>query len=278
MCMLIKKLWVLVGVCLFAGPLDAQSVDSVTQRGLAAYQEGNYILAVRNFLESFEADSIQLSREDSVRNLFYIGRCWMQISPTYQHEEIQDSLKEKGDDRFAALNGNVELASRSFKECLKTDPEGPYAGWASESLQDLYMIYQREAIKAYNLQEFAFALRVFDLAIKHKPDHPDLWLHKAYTQQQLGDSASLQSYLKVLELDPNQPDALARLSEHYLNQAAELDAERQTIRKKALRKEQARSIQTLLHQVEPYLARLHQLQPEDPRWKKHLLQVKAWKE
>lgn len=256
-------------------PLVEQNLWPVSfNKGAEAYNKDNYP-ASKNYFEK----AISVSPQDYQSYLMLGFSNWMMKDSTSALDALQKTVEFYQKSTPEQPNTNVSKAyliiatiqdaRKNPQAALETLEQGSKAFPTDPDLGRTALgIYQK------NPSLFTQAQEKFETAIKNDPEDLPVKLAYANILEQNGKVEQADAlYMDVLKRDPDNVNANIKLGAKYINSAAEISQSKMKLTKDADIDKANEQIKELMRKAEPYMIKLHKLEPDETEWINQLVSI-----
>ncbi len=254
--------------------LEQNLWSSVFSEGVNAYNNDEYKAS-----ETLFQKATALNPEDYTSALMLGFSNWMLQDSTKALETLQKTI-----DLYKASNpeepveqvvqaylmvATIQSSRGETEAALKTLSDGQELFPASQDLKNTELsIYQRNPALAEE------ALAKFEKAVQEDPDNVTLKLAYADMLYKSGDEEKAMNMFKeILEKDPDNLNANIQLGANYINRAVQLSKKRSELTKEEDINKAQEQIIEVMKKAEPYMKKLHELEPSEPEWINQLVSI-----
>ncbi len=254
--------------------LEQNLWPSIFNEGATAYGNDDYEAS-----RSLFTKAVELNNEDYNSALMLGFSNWMLQDSTEALKTLQNTIDlykaaspdEPVDQIVQAYlmvatihngKGDVEAALASLKEGQEMFP-------SNQDLKNTELsIYQQNPELAEQ------ALDKFKTAIENDPDNLNLKLAYADMLYKSGEQdKAMDMFKQILEKDPDNLNANIQLGANYINQAVQLSQKRSEMTKEEDINKAQEAIVEVMRNAEPYMKKLHELEPDEPEWINQLVSI-----
>jgi len=254
--------------------LEQNLWPSILNEGLNAYSSDHFEAS-----KSLFQKAVALNPEDYTSALMLGFSNWMLQDSTEALETLENSIdlykasnpEEPVDQMVQAylMVATIQSGRGQTEAALETLREGQEMFPASQDLKNTELsIYQRNPELAEE------ALAKFEKAVQDDPDNMNLKLAYADMLYKSGDQEKAMNMFKeILEKDPDNLNANIQLGANYINQAVQLSKKRAELTKEEDINKAQEQIIEVMRKAEPYMKKLHELEPNEPEWINQLVSI-----
>lgn len=240
-------------------------------KGVDAFRDKNYDVALESFNKSREIGSKYLGRTDTLA-LFNAALAADKAGKKQEAAGYYSELTtmKYGGAKVYSLLATSQLDQKDTAAALVTINKG-----RQQYPDDNNLIIQ--GLNIYLLQgRDKEAYEQMDAAITKDPGNPNLYFAKGTLSDKLGKSEdAATSYRKAIDLKPDYFDANYNLGAMYFNQAAELANKANNLPANKLAEYEAakKKYEAKFREAQPYLEKAHEINPKDEATMQSLRQL-----